>query len=94
MASFEIITEETAFDPASLIPDWFKDQYAVTPDTSRLMHDYAFHLIGALQNPVKMETVRKHTLAQWNFLRHLADMHPDVFDEFICAFAERAMAFD
>lgn len=91
---FEIITEETAFDPASLIPDWFKDQYQITPDASRMMHDYGYHLIGALQNPVKMDTVRKHTLAQWNFLRQLGDVHPGVLDEFLCAYAERALAFE
>ena len=95
MASFEIDTgTPVAFDPTDLIPDWFKDQYPALPEASRLIHDYGYHLIGATKNPAKMETVRRHTLVQWQFLRHLADAHPDVFDEFICAYAERALAFD
>ena len=52
------------------------------------------HLIGATTGPVKMATVRDHALAQWRFLRHLADMHPTIFDEFWTAYAERAMRFE
>lgn len=91
--AFEIDTGVTAFDVLDLIPDWFKDQCNST-DKSRIVHDYGYHLIGATKNPAKLETVRKHTIAQWQFLRELAAMHPDVFDEFLCAYAERAMAFE
>jgi hypothetical protein len=90
---FEIDTGVTAFDTIELVPDWFRDQ-CKSADKDRIFHDYAYHLIGATKGPVKMATVRDHTLAQWRFLRELAAMHPDVFDEFICAYAERAMAFD
>jgi len=91
--TFVIDTGETA-GVRSLIPDWFLDQYAVAPDDSRAVHDYAYHLIGSVNNPKTMKTVREHTLAAWGFLRALAEMHPEVFDEFICAYAERALSFD
>lgn len=70
-------------------PDWFLDQYATAPDDRRVAHDYAYHLIGQMNNPKTMATVRKHVLMQWGFLRLLADEWPDVFDEFWAAYAER-----
>lgn len=81
-------------DPIVMVPTWFRDFYADDADTARIIHDYGLHLAAALKNPKKMETVRKHTLAQWDFLRSLAETHPDIFDEFIVAYAERAQAFD
>jgi hypothetical protein len=89
-----IDTGEAAFDPRCLVPDWFQDICAPDISTENLFHDYAYHLIGATKNPVKMATVRDHTLAQWSFLRHLAAMHPDIFDEFLTAYAERALRFE
>jgi len=94
MASFEIDLGQTQFDPRDLVPDWFADQLPRDTTTERLFHEYAYHLIGATNDPAKMETVRRHTLAQWRFLRHLADMHPAIFDEFLMAYAERAMSFE
>lgn len=88
--TFEIDTGIAADDPRRFIPDWFRDQYGANePDAARMVHDYGYHLIGALTAPAKMDTVRKHTLAQWGFLRVLADMHPGVFDEFWSIYAER-----
>ena len=78
--------------PLRFVPDWFLDMHTSPGDVARVVHDYGYHLIGALQNPAKMDTVRRHTLAQWSFLRALADLHPAVFDEFICAYAERFQA--
>jgi hypothetical protein len=89
-----IDTGEPAFDPRCLVPDWFQDICAADISTEKLFHDYAYHLIGATTGPVKMATVRDHALAQWRFLRHLADMHPTIFDEFWTAYAERAMRFE
>ena len=79
-------TERSAID---YVPGWFLDQYDTVPDERRVVHDWAYHLIGALAQPRTMATVRKHTLAQWHFLRILADQWPDVFDEFWSAYAER-----
>ena len=75
--------------PIDAVPDWFRDIYAADTEDARVIHDYAYHLIGALKEPKKMETVRRHVLAQWWFLRDLAEIHPDVFDEFLAAYAER-----
>lgn len=85
----EIDTGVSEDNPLRLVPDWFLDRCNDPQDVCRVVHDYAYHLIGALENPRSMATVRKHTLAQWSFLRALADLHPEVFDEFICAYAER-----
>ena len=81
-------------DILGLIPAWFRDTCAAGLTTEQIVERYAYHLISATKNPAKLETVRKHTIAQWQFLRELAAMHPDVFDEFLCAYAERAMAFE
>lgn len=95
MTTFTIDTGHSApFDPLSLIPDWFRDIYPADADPSRVIHDFGYHLIGQTTNPRKLETVRKHTLANWRFLQSLAETHPGVFDEFICAYAERALSFD
>lgn len=85
---------DTGLDPQrGLIPDWFWDTYSSNDvPIERAVHDYAYHLIGAMQNPAKMETVRKHVLAQWHFVRALADMHPEIFDEFWTSYAERVLA--
>lgn len=85
----EVITPAIAY-----VPGWFRDQYTVEPDDARIVHDYAYHLIGSMKNPKKLETVRGHMLAQWRFLQLLADMHPAVFDELLCAYAERALTFE
>lgn len=89
--TFEIDTGIAADDPLRFVPDWFRDTYRQEPDASRIIHDYGYHLIGALNDPKKIDTVRKHTLAQWGFLRVLAEHHPGVFDEFICTYAERVL---
>lgn len=86
-------------DPAlQFIPDWFLDTYrGEPPETARVVHDYAYHLMGAMRQenpaaPKTIATVRKHTLSAWGFLRTLADMHPEVFDEFWTSYAERVLA--
>jgi hypothetical protein len=81
-------------DILGLIPDWFRDTCADGLTTKQIVERYAYHMIGATKNPAKLETVRKHTLAQWQFLRELAAMHPDVFDEFWTSYAERALSFE
>lgn len=82
------------FDPRNLVPDWFRDLYSAEPETERLVHDYGLHLIGALGNPAKLETCRKWTMREWNFLRALAETWPDIFDQYLVAYAERASVFE
>jgi hypothetical protein len=92
MTSFTIDTGvQTARPPIDFVPDWFRDAYSVEPSAERVIHDYGYHLIGALRNPAKVETCRKHTIMHWGFLRNLAEIHPSVFDEFMCAYAERVL---
>lgn len=86
-------TTQAAFDPLNLVPDWFRDNYADINDP-KIIHDYGYHLIGQTTDPKTMATVRKHTLASWSFLRCLGEQHPEVLDEFICAYAERALTFE
>ena len=92
MTSFVIESGPIADDPLRFVPDWFRDVYAVEPEPRRVLHDYAYHLIGSMTNPKKVETVRKHVLSQWGFLQVLSVEHPEVFDEFWCAYAERVLS--
>jgi hypothetical protein len=78
----------------SVIPDWFQDLMPDNATDEQLAHDYAYHLVGALGNPKKMDTVRKHFLQQFSFMHFLAGMHPTVFDELVCAYAEMALTLD
>lgn len=84
---FEIDTGTDA-RPQYLVPDWFRDMQP-DADENRLLHDYAYHLIGAMQNPKMFKTVIDHSLANWAFLRALGEEHPDVFTEYWAAFIER-----
>lgn len=90
---FKIDTGHAVAPVIEMIPDWFRDDYgSEDPDERRIVHDYAYHLIGEMldpKGPRKVETVRRHMLAKWGFLKALADMHPDVFDEFFTTYAER-----
>ena len=88
-----IDTGKPEFDPIDLIPDWFRDVNQ-SATAERMIHDYGYHLIGALGNPVKVETCRKHMMREWAFLRLLAETWPDVFDEYLIAYAERANGFE
>ena len=82
------------------LPDWFKDTYGDQIDAisdDRLIHDFGYCLIGEAQNRIKpktLKTVRDRWLFHWGFIRTLAETHPDVFDELIVAYAERANGFD
>lgn len=75
------------------VPDWFRDQCG-DAEPGRVAHDYAYHIIGRLTDPngaKRMETHRKNLIADWGFLKLLAEEHPEVFDEVLTAFAERAL---
>ncbi len=90
-----IDTGERAADPLLGIPDWFIDQMPDDMPQDRLIHQYAYHLIGKLAEYRSMKFARKHLLLHWGFLRALADTHPEIFDEAIAAYAEVwAVSFD
>lgn len=80
------------FTPLDLIPDWYRDIHPIGTPPEKVMHDYGYHLIGAMNNPKKLETVRTHVLAQWRFIAALAAVHPGVFDEIMTAYAERVLS--
>ena len=83
-----IDTGERAADPLLGIPDWFIDQMPEDMPQDRLIHQYAYHLIGKLSEYRSMKFARKHLILHWGFLRALADTHPEIFDEAIAAYAE------
>lgn len=91
--SLVIDTGPSDGDPRRFMPDWFVDRND-TGDDRRLIHDYGYYLIGDLRTPKTMATVRKHVMAQWSFLRLLAEEWPEVFDEFQVAYAERFLGAD
>lgn len=61
---------------------------------AQIAHDYGYHLIWQMQNPKMMKTVRKHLLRDFAALEFVAELQPEVFDEVLMAYAERAMAFE
>ncbi len=89
------LTIDTGADDRSatrFIPDWFHDIYPSDTPDAKLMHDYGYHLIGAMQKPVRLDTVRRHLTAEWSFLIELAAINPGVFDEILTAYAERVLS--
>ena len=83
-----IDTGAPAADPLLGIPDWFVDLFEEGTPQERIIHQYAYHLIGKLAEYRSMKFARKHLLLHWGFLRALADTHPEIFDEALGAYAE------
>jgi len=80
--------------PIEGVPDWFRDGCPEgTPDDA-IMRSYAYHVIGEMNNPKTMKTVREHFLAKWKFIRDIADLDPALFDEIIAAYAEQWLMRD
>lgn len=77
-----------ATDATIGIPDWFVDLMPEGTPEDRLIHNYAYHLIGKLSEYRSMKFARKHLLLHWAFMRRLADTHPEIFDEAVAAYAE------
>jgi hypothetical protein len=86
---FEIDTGLSDHDPLRLLPDWFRDQCADPDDWPRCARAYAEHMVGQMAGPVKLDTVRKHLLMSWSFLRELATSDPEAFDWIATEYAER-----
>lgn len=93
--SFEIDTGQ--FLPAArqtakdFIADWSPMLFH-TDDEKLLVQKYAYYLIGEITGPKRLETCRRHLLANWRFVRCLADEDPTLFDEILMAYAERQTA--
>lgn len=72
-----------------LIPAWFIDQMPEDISDERLAHQYAYHLIGKISEYKSMKFARLQLIGHWQFLRSLADSHPEIFDEVIAVYAEK-----
>ena len=81
-------------DARAFIPDFILDELPAGLDEMKAAHTYAYHLIWDFKQPKTIATVRKKLLRANSFLNRLAEIDPDLFDEVICAFAERALIFD
>lgn len=90
--TFEIVIDtgpETApRTAADYAPDWLRDMLPPDAAPDHIARAYAHHLIGDMGRPKTFATVRKHLLANWLFLRALADEQPGLFDEVLLRYAE------
>lgn len=78
----------------AFISDFVMDELPEDVSDEDAARAFAYHMIWKIQQPRKMETVRKHYLANWSFLGRLAVIDPEMFDEVQSAYSERALAFD
>lgn len=81
-------------DARTMIPDFIMDYLDETADERTAAQAYAYHLIWTFKQPKMLKTVRRKLLQANAFLNRLAEIDPDLFDEVICAYAERALIFD
>jgi len=81
-------------DARSFIPDFVLDQLPEGADERAAAHAFAYHMIWDFKQPKTIATVRKKLLRANSFMSRLAEIDPDLFDEVICAYAERALIFD
>jgi hypothetical protein len=86
--TFQIDTGAPQIDITHGIPTWFQDEMPEDMPPERLMHNYAYHLIGKLGTYKSMMYARRHLVGHWPFLQRLADIHPEIFDEVMTAYAE------
>jgi hypothetical protein len=80
-------------DARSMVPPWMLD-YMPDATEREAANAYAQHIMGAFNNPKMMKTVRRHFLRETSFLARLAELNPEMFDEVVCAYAERAQLFE
>ena len=92
-ATFEIDTGPTASPARALIPDFFCDWYPSSDDDD-LTRRYCFYIVGEIRAPKKMDTVRKHLAANWQFIRHAMQVCPGHVDEILTEYVERAQTLD
>lgn len=89
MATFEIDTGPDFSPLRDRLHAWFLDQQPETATDAQLAFTYGQWLITEAARPKKVETVRKHLLADWWVLPIIAQWHPEVFDEILVAFSLR-----
>lgn len=96
MMDFAEINTGTPVQPTirNHLPAWFLDMHEDSASDADLARDYGHHMIWQTKQPVKLETVRKHVRQDWAALGFIADLQPEIFDEVICAIAERALLFE
>jgi len=87
-------SEENTVSIKAFISDFVMDELPEDVSDEDAARAFAYHMIWKIQQPRKMETVRKHYLANWQFLWMLAQILPTHFDEVQAAYSERALAFD
>jgi hypothetical protein len=83
-----IDTGAPQINPTQGVPDWFVDMMPEGTPPERIMHNYAYNLIGKLSDYSSMKFARKHLMMHWGFLSRLAEIHPEIFDEVLSAYAE------
>jgi hypothetical protein len=86
---FEIDTGFEPRRPVDFVDDWFRDLHPSDAADVDVMRGFAQHVMGEMRNPAKFETVRRHFLMRWSFVRAVADLDPALFDEILAAYAER-----
>lgn len=92
-ATFEIDTGPTVSPVRQFIPDFFCDEY-INADDDELTRRYCFYIIGELRRPKKLETVRRHLAANWQFIRHAMQVCPGHVDEILSEYVERTQTLD
>lgn len=78
----------------TFVPDWFLDLCPDPQDERAVGKAYAQHLIGHMSQPVKIETVRRHLVGAWPFLRELSTIDPASFDAVFTEYAARRFEAD
>ncbi len=86
--TFTIDTGAPQIDLTHGIPTWFQDEMPEGTTPERMMHQYAYHLIGKLSSYSSMKFARRHLTGHWAFLSRLAEIHPEIFDEVLATYAE------
>ena len=92
--AFKIDTGAPAFNPVTLLPDWFRDQHPEDAPFERLAFAYGQWMLAEVDRPQMTKTARKHMLFSWRFMGLLAECHPEVFDEILVAYALRVQGID
>lgn len=81
-------------DARSFIPDFVMDGLPEAATEGEAAQAYAYHLIWQFNQPKTLKTVRERLVYANRFLLRLYEIDPALFDEVMCAYAERALIFD
>lgn len=81
-------------DARSMIPDHVLDIFPDDVSEHQAAVAYAYDIISSFNRPKTMATVRRKLIAANKFLLRLSEIDAAVFDEVMCAYAERALIFE